>query len=87
MTLGFHTDAPPANWTRLQKLVWTMRKHGNEAGDLNLEVLARHNKWTSADELMVEFAIQRNGSNKLPEEAAVSCETIPTVSDDDGGAK
>jgi hypothetical protein len=62
--------APPAEYTRLQKFVWTMRQHGNEPDDLNLETLARHNPWTSADELLAEFQIQQNGSRHLPEERA-----------------
>ena len=64
--------APPADWSRLQKLVWTMRQHGNEADNLDLETLARHNPWTDADQLLVEFKIQKNGSARLPEEIAVT---------------
>lgn len=66
MTEGI--DFPPRHWTRLQKLVWTMRKHGNEPETLNLEVIAEHNSWTSADELLVEFRLQ----HKLPEEVFAS---------------
>ena len=68
MTEGI--DFPPRHWTRLQKFVWTMRKHGNEPETLNLAVIAEHNTWTSADELLVEFRLQQNGSRKLPEEEA-----------------
>lgn len=71
--------APPANWNRLQKMVWTMREHGNEAEHLNLETLASHNRWTTADELLAEFRLQENGSRKLPEEAAASCPPAPTT--------
>jgi hypothetical protein len=67
---------PPRHWTYLQKLVWTMRKHGNEVEQLNLEVLAR-GKPFSADELLVEFRLQQNGSRKLPEEKAASCPPVP----------
>lgn len=70
MTEGI--DFPPRHWTRLQKLVWTMRKHGNEPETLNLAVIAEHNSWTSADELLVEFRLQQNGSRKLPEEVFAS---------------
>lgn len=63
---------PSPKATRLQNFVATLRKHGNEADDLNLEVLALHNPWTSADELLVEFRLQQNGARKLPEEVAAS---------------
>ena len=72
-------SAPPSSYTRLQKLVWTMRQHGNEADTLDLNRLAQFNSWTDADELLVEFKIQANGSRKLPEELAVTApKTIPT---------
>jgi hypothetical protein len=70
--------APPREWSRLQKFVWTMRKHGNEPDNLNLEKLASFNDWTTADELLVEFHIQQNGSRKLAEEIAVVAP--PTIS-------
>jgi hypothetical protein len=61
---------PHPRATRLQNFVATLLKHGNTPANLNLEVLARHNQWTSADELLVEFKIQQNGSRRLPEEVA-----------------
>ena len=70
MTTYTREQAPPAHWTRLQKFVWTMRKHGNSPANLNLETLAKFNAWTSADELLVEFHLQENGNRKLPEEVA-----------------
>ena len=56
--------------SRLQNLVATMRLHGNEPENLDLERLASFNTWTSADELLVEFRLQQNGTRKLPEEVA-----------------
>jgi hypothetical protein len=64
------TAAPPREWSRLQKFVWTLRLHGNEPENLDLQTLARFNPWTSADELLVEFRLQQNGTRKLPEEVA-----------------
>jgi hypothetical protein len=63
---------PHPRATRLQNFVATLRlrKHGNEPDNLNLETLARFNPWTSADELLVEFRLQQNGTRKLPEEVA-----------------
>lgn len=46
------------------------QKHGNTPANLNIAVLAKHNSWTSADEILAEFKIQQNGSRKLPEEVA-----------------
>jgi hypothetical protein len=54
----------PAN-TRLQNFVATLRLNGNTPDNLNLGVLASFNKWTSADELLVEFHLQENGARKL----------------------
>jgi site-specific DNA-cytosine methylase len=61
---------PHPRATRLQNFVATLRLHGNEPDNLNLETLARFNPWTSADELLVEFRLQQNGTRKLPEEVA-----------------
>jgi len=72
--------APPSSYNRLQKLVFTMRQHGNEVEDINLETLARFNPWTSADELLVEFRLQQNGQRRLPEEvAANSTKPVPVA--------
>jgi hypothetical protein len=61
---------PHPSATRLQNFVATLRRHGNEPEDLDLARLAHFNPWTSADELLVEFRLQANGSRKLPEEVA-----------------
>ena len=76
------TPLPHPSATRLQNFVCTMLLHGNTPENVNLEVLASHNTWTSADELLVEFRLQQNGSRKLPEEVAVQV-SVPTI--DDGG--
>lgn len=55
----------------LENLVATMRMHGNEAENLDLERLAI-GKPFGPDELLVEFKIQKNGDDRLPEEVAVS---------------
>jgi hypothetical protein len=73
------TDFPRIGATRLQNFVGTLLRHGNTPENLNLDRLASHNPWTSADELLVEFRLQQNGSRKLPEEIAA---TVPTITDD-----
>lgn len=73
------TAPPSPQATRLQNLVATLRLHGNEPENLNLQTLARFNRWTSADELLVEFKIQQNGSRKLPEEISASCPPAPNL--------
>jgi hypothetical protein len=73
---------PPSEWSRLQKLVWTMREHGNEAENLDLQTLARFNPWTSADALLAEFRIQENGARKLPEEISAMTPS-PVVQEDE----
>ena len=78
------TDFPRIGATRLQNFVGCMLKHGNTPENLDLERLASHNTWTSADELLVEFRLQQNGSRKLPEEIA---STVPTITDDIGEGK
>ena len=67
------TDLPNPKATRLQNLVWTMRSHGNELDNLNIECLASFNKWTTAEAIVAEFRLQQNGSRKLPEEIAAGC--------------
>jgi hypothetical protein len=69
---------PHPRATRLQNFVATLLRHGNTPENLNLERLADFNKWTSADELLVEFRLQQNGTRKLPEEVAVHAGPIPT---------
>jgi hypothetical protein len=69
---------PHPRATRLQNFVATLLRHGNTPENLNLERLADFNKWTSADELLVEFRLQQNGTRKLPEEVAVHAQPIPT---------
>jgi hypothetical protein len=69
---------PHPRATRLQNFVATLLRHGNTPENLNLERLADFNKWTSADELLVEFRLQQNGTRKLPEEVAVHARPIPT---------
>jgi hypothetical protein len=71
------TRLPHIGATRLQNFVATLRIHGNSPENLNLERLAIFNPWTSADELLVEFRIQQNGSRKLPEEVAASALPVP----------
>lgn len=66
------TPLPHPRATRLQNFVATLRLHGNGPDNLNLETLAKFNSWTSADELLVEFHLQENGSRKLPEERAAA---------------
>jgi hypothetical protein len=74
------TAIPNPRATRLQNFVATMRKHGNEPDNLSLETLARFNPWTSADELLVEFKLQQNGTRKLPEEAAANApQSVPVT--------
>lgn len=68
---------PDPRNSRLQNMVATLRAHGNEPENLDLDTLARFNPWTSADELLAEFKIQQNGRRKLPEEAAVGSVPIP----------
>ena len=68
---------PHPGASRLQNFVATMRLHGNEADTIDLERLASFNKWTSADELLVEFRLQQNGTRKLPEEVAAGAPPIP----------
>jgi hypothetical protein len=65
----------PAN-TRLQNFVATLLKHGNTPDNLNLGVLASFNKWTSADEPLVEFHLQENGARRLPEEVAAAAPAV-----------
>ena len=74
---------PQPGASRLQNLVGTMLKHGNTPANLNLERLAEHNRWTSADELLVEFKIQQNGTRKLPEEVAATSPPIPERKEDE----
>ena len=68
---------PHPQCSRLENLVATLRNHGNTAETVKLDVLAQHNKWTSADQLWVEFKRQERG--QLPEEVAASAQPIPTV--------
>lgn len=65
-----HLPHPGAS--RIQNFVATLRLAGHGPDNLDLTQLARFNPWTSADELLVEFRLQENGSRKLPEEAAAS---------------
>jgi hypothetical protein len=74
---------PHPRATRLQNFVATLLRHGNTPENLNLERLADFNKWTSADELLVEFRLQQNGTRKLPEEVAVHARPIPTEEEHD----
>jgi hypothetical protein len=74
---------PHPKATRLQNFVATLLRHDNTPENLNLERLADFNKWTSADELLVEFHLQQNGKRKLPEEVAVHAGPIPTEDTDD----
>jgi hypothetical protein len=68
---------PHPSCTKLQNFVATMLAHGNAPESLDLNQLAKFNTWTTADELLVEFRIQQNGTRKLPEEVAVSSPAIP----------
>jgi hypothetical protein len=72
----------PINGTRLQNFDSTMRLHGNEAENLDLQTLARFNPWTSADALLAEFRIQENGARKLPEEISAMTPS-PVVQEDE----
>jgi hypothetical protein len=74
---------PHPRATRLQNFVATLLRHGNTPENLDLERLADFNKWTSADELLVEFRLQQNGTRKLPEEVAVHARPIPTEEEHD----
>ena len=67
---------PDPRNTRLQNLVATMRLHGNEIENLNIECLAAFNPWTTAEAIVAEFRLQQNGSRKLPEEVAAACPPI-----------
>lgn len=75
------TVAPPREWSRLQKFVWTMRQHGNTPANLNMATLAKHNDWTSEGELRVEFHLQE--CDKLPEETAVTVPPAITQSEEE----
>lgn len=74
---------PNPKATRLHNLVATLRLHGNEADNLDLATLAKHNAWTTADELLVEFRLQENGSRKLPEEISASAPPAQTQGEDE----
>lgn len=65
-------NLPHPRATRLQNFVWTLRNHGNEIEDLNVPVLLSHNIWLTEDALREEWAIQQNGTRKLPEEVAAA---------------
>jgi hypothetical protein len=77
------TPLPHPDATRLQNFVATLLNHGNTPENLNLDRLAQFNTWTSADELLIEFRLQQNGSRKLPEEA-MALSSIPTIDGGDG---
>jgi hypothetical protein len=74
---------PDPRASRLQNFVATMMRHGNTPANLNLETLAKFNPWTTADELLVEFKIQQNGSRKLPEEVAVTSLAVTQIEDEE----
>ena len=76
-------NLPQPGASRLQNFVATMRLHGNEIENLDLQTLAKFNPWTSADELMVEFRLQQNGTRKLPEEVAANAPPIPERKEDE----
>jgi hypothetical protein len=67
---------PHPSCTKLQNFVATARRHVT-LDRAKCEQLAAHNPWTTADDIMAEERIQANGSNKLPEEVAVSSPAIP----------
>lgn len=54
----------------LTNFVRTLLISGNTPDNLDLDRLAQFNTWTDADQILVEFKIQQNGTRKLPEEAA-----------------
>ena len=75
---------PHPSATRLQNFVATLRLHGNEPESLDLDRLARFNPWTDAEQLLVEFKLQQNGTRKLPEEVAASAPAAITSEEEEG---
>jgi hypothetical protein len=67
---------PHPSCSKLQNFVATMRRDV-KLDRAKCEELAKHNPWTTADDILAEERIQANGSRKLPEEVAVTAPPIP----------